>query len=546
MANFRPTSEHWVSITKVVVKLKVFDEYFQLACQQALWQFSNALPIMAVDDSTQAAKEDAVFNLIYINMVRMVFAQLIQSTDRPILPIDFFNKLSKIKDETEMENFVKTEFIPLLNLPSELGINLPKYSATWDVSTSMRHVLSKKKQTKSQADALKELENSFFRTIGTQKASEGANRLVMSIMLAVTTMPKTAISTFPLLAALGQVSDRLQTICGWTASLTQKIKDKCRVQQKKVQQTGFFQSYFRMIESNAESSSPTKMAAYAKYLKLMLVPMSGTKLKDELWKNEVTVDEIRITERFFNRFDSDVAIITSELLDLCSSDLAMAPRSSFNVEAMSEPGSHLSSLERSQELDSIWRSQVGNDEAYLDASFSEENRSWSEADLHFFDRTEQSSLFRVDGKTCLYYDYDVRDMCHNPAVNNTARCEHHQNTANSKFMQILSRMNNHRITMGFSISTAIFRPFSEPQIKSEHSEHAPCLEGALPPYRYGENNLRKCLIAGFKSFKSGYLTKSTIPFQDNHFREQFPNSKIPYEKWKHAYIAIRVSLISEI
>ena len=143
LANFRPTSNHWIEFTKAVVKLRVFEEHLQLAGQQALWQFANVIAIMKPEKSTQDAKENSVFNLIYINFLRIVFAQLIQDDSKPVLSLDFMNKLAKT-DENSMEEFVKKEFIPLVNAPSALGVNFPSLNTTWEACGDVLLMLYRK------------------------------------------------------------------------------------------------------------------------------------------------------------------------------------------------------------------------------------------------------------------------------------------------------------------------------------------------------------------------------------------------------------------
>ena len=144
MANFKPTPDHWASFSTAVIKLRVFDELLNIAAQQALMQFANFLPIMVVDDSSQSAKENAVFNLIYINLIRMVFAQLIQSTTKPILPLEFFNKMSKIDTDKDMEEFVKNEFIPLVRSPKTLGRSFPRFNNSYDAISNLMKFLHTK------------------------------------------------------------------------------------------------------------------------------------------------------------------------------------------------------------------------------------------------------------------------------------------------------------------------------------------------------------------------------------------------------------------
>ena len=65
--------------------------------------------------------------LIYINVTRMVLAQLLSSSTTSILSSTFLEKLSKVDSDEDMTNFVKSEFIPILKLPS----SLPNVNMDW-------------------------------------------------------------------------------------------------------------------------------------------------------------------------------------------------------------------------------------------------------------------------------------------------------------------------------------------------------------------------------------------------------------------------------
>ena len=109
-------------------------------------------------------------------------------------------------------------------------------------------------------------------------------------------------------------------------------------------------------------------------------------------------------------------------------------------------------------------------------------------------------------------------------------------------MKILAQMNRNDTKIGMSLSSSAFWHFNEPKLVSEFKEYAPSLEGSVPAFRHAAKNLRKLLIAGYKSYKAGYLTSSAIPFQDNFFVEQFPNAKnITRKQWMHSYVSLRVS-----
>ena len=164
-------------------------------------------------------------------------------------------------------------------------------------------------------------------------------------------------------------------------------------------------------------------------------------------------------------------------------------------------------------------------------------------DLEFFNQNKNKNpLYRVDTDCCLYFDYDENKFCQNPSINNSARCAIHQDTKNTKFMKILAQLNKSDQKIGMSLSASAFWHFHEPKLVSDFAEYAPSLEGSVAAFKHASNNLKKILIAGFKSYKAGYLTSSTIPFQDNFFREQFPNEKnISRKQWMHSYLSLRVS-----
>ena len=148
-------------------------------------------------------------------------------------------------------------------------------------------------QTPAQGKALKNMEGTFFRTIGDPKVSEGAHRLILSILLAVTTLPKTAVSTFPILATLGHVTDQLQIICGWDASLLQKVKDTHKLRNKKINNTCLFQMFFDQFDATGlpgSTFSPTPTVG--RYYKLMLTEFSQAKLDKIYWQSSTDVEDI--------------------------------------------------------------------------------------------------------------------------------------------------------------------------------------------------------------------------------------------------------------
>ena len=58
-------------------------------------------------------------------------------------------------------------------------------------------------------------------------------------------------------------------------------------------------------------------------------------------------------KKFFNKHDSDIAIITSQLADLHITSLGLTKDSKFNPRAMSQPASIFSSLESIKRVEEL-------------------------------------------------------------------------------------------------------------------------------------------------------------------------------------------------
>ena len=152
MENFRPTPTHWASLAKAVVEKNLFNDFLEMAYQQAFWQFANSLAMTDVAASTQCAKENAVLSLIYINMTRMVLSQMVHATGEeisPVLPLEFLNKLAKIDTEEGMMEFVETEFRPLICAPNSAeNVNFPKFTRAFDMVSRFARFLEKNVSSK--------------------------------------------------------------------------------------------------------------------------------------------------------------------------------------------------------------------------------------------------------------------------------------------------------------------------------------------------------------------------------------------------------------
>ena len=344
-----------------------------------------------------------------------------------------------------------------------------------------------------------DMENKFHNTIRNAKVAEGGARMMLSIILTLTTAPETALSAFPLLAALGHVTDKLKILCKWSTNLMTKIQELCHTKNKKIRDPGLFQNFFRRRLNYSppdEDGTPSAKAKYlARYYRLMMLEMTEAEIPHEYWINEVTTDELKLVRKFFNKPDSDVAIITSALVDLSQTPLAMTQESHFRVDHMSQPSDHMSSVGSLRTLDEFLQYSPEEQDNFLAATVAADAEVSNPDDLKVFDQNASHQLlFRVNSDCCIYYDYESNTFCKNLAVRNTSRCQDHQDSANTKLMKIISNMGKNQSPLGYSINMDAFRPFVDPVPANTIYEFAPCVEGGLPAFKYSELSLKKLLI----------------------------------------------------
>ena len=77
-----------------------------------------------------------------------------------------------------------------------------------------------------------------------KEANNGIHKLVMSVLLAITVNPSTCIATYPYLAALGHVSEKLKSLYKWDDVLFSKIKQSCKAKNERINDAGLFQYFF--------------------------------------------------------------------------------------------------------------------------------------------------------------------------------------------------------------------------------------------------------------------------------------------------------------
>ena len=274
---------------------------------------------------------------------------------------------------------------------------------------------------------------------------------------------------------------------------------------------------------------------------------SGAKLDPKYWRKEVSVSESLLVKRFFNKGDSDIAVITSQLADLHLTSLGICPDSKFTAQSLSQPASIFSSLESIRRIEEL----IALDPAIQkDLHYDLSRADSSSSDINIleegFHNKMSPVIYRINTDSCLYFDFETNEMCKETAIDNTGRCIKHQEKAHSKFINILSALSDSLNEIGFNLSMSVFRSFSRPDdaLSQEVYEYAPCLEGGLPAFKDSTLKLEKVLLAGWESYQENMLSNGT-PFNDKYYRKRFPNIKtIGSHKYMHTYLATREFLKS--
>ena len=96
----------------------------------------------------------------------------------------------------------------------------------------------------SQSDDIAHIEGKLNQALQSQETFDGIHKLIMSALLAMTITPKTCISAYPYLTALGRVSDCLQGMFDWDENLVAKIKEACKAKNQRINDAGLIQTFF--------------------------------------------------------------------------------------------------------------------------------------------------------------------------------------------------------------------------------------------------------------------------------------------------------------
>ena len=175
----------------------------EIACTQALWQFSNTLAVTKIQGSSQQAKDNAAMTLVLINAVRITLLVLSSNSNGKLLSLEFCDNLAGIKNDDDMNKFVREVFTPLLTDKDDWIGSLPRYKDCIQPLVQLFGFLYSIKKDRH-VEIIRKIHGLFVRTLEDEDFTEGIHKLVLSIIAALMTQPEHALRMYPVLSSLGK------------------------------------------------------------------------------------------------------------------------------------------------------------------------------------------------------------------------------------------------------------------------------------------------------------------------------------------------------
>lgn len=241
----------------------------------------------------------------------------------------------------------------------------------------------------------------------------------------------------------------------WDEDIVRHMKQECRAKNERLVDRGLFRQFFAFpadVKPSAYNDLTNKQQAiqYGRYYRLMVAEQSSAALETEIYEGQVSVKEIQLAKMIFNRNDSELAIIVSELADLHLSSLGSAQVPRFSESHFSNPVSHFSELECFRRAE-----QRIEDDPVLKQKLQEmentirNSNSWTDKQLTSQFCLPNVALFRFNTGNCLGYDFQAQQFCNQPAVNDTHKCVKHADDVDLKLIRDIGSLTTKR---GFSIA----------------------------------------------------------------------------------------------
>ena len=146
---------------------------------------------------------------------------------------------------------------------------------------------------------------------------KGFHEMLVNLIFAVIMDPKESLNNHVTLAFLGSVSQKLKEKCDWSNVAYQTAIQACK-KSSTHKDTSFLRSFY---DENDLVHGP--------YIRLVVAEIEDMTIPSEMYENTVTKELLDVSFGYYNRRDSEFAIIASELADLHLNDKGMSTFDAF-------------------------------------------------------------------------------------------------------------------------------------------------------------------------------------------------------------------------
>ena len=160
----------------------------------------------------------------------------------------------------------------------------------------------------------------LFNTINSPELMNGLHEMLVNLIFAVIMDPKESLNNNVTLAFLGSVSEKLRIKCDWSNEAYQTAIQACVRKNLGAGKTSFLDKFY---DDKDKRNGP--------YIRKIIGEIEDITIPSSMFENQVTKAELDVCFRFFNRQDSLVAVIASELSDLHLNDKGMSSFDAFQT-----------------------------------------------------------------------------------------------------------------------------------------------------------------------------------------------------------------------
>ena len=146
---------------------------------------------------------------------------------------------------------------------------------------------------------------------------KGFHEMLVNLIFAVIMDPKESLNNHVTLAFLGSVSEKLKIKCDWSNTAYQTAIEACK-KSSKYKDASILRNFY---DDNDLVHGP--------YIRLVVAEIEDMTIPTEMFEQQISSEMLDISFSYFNRSDSEFAIIASELADLHLNDKGMSTFDAF-------------------------------------------------------------------------------------------------------------------------------------------------------------------------------------------------------------------------